>query len=113
MLFLILSNNNFKSIKFNSDNQDIITYLSFEDILSHLIESIYYETLNASTQRKSTFLYIAIIFNYNKLFKKYIYIESIDKIIDNKQIHKYHLLKGLELKNKYSTTNTNINYSLI
>ena len=57
---------------------------------------------------KTTFRYLKNLINYNGLFEGD-YIESIDITINKKQIHKYHLLKGWELKHKNLATNTNIN----
>ena len=104
-------NKNYKRIEGDSNEQDVITYLSLKDIFLHFKESDKYQTLNPTIKKKTTFRYLKNLINYNGLFDLD-YIESIDKTINNKRIHKYHLLKGWELKNENSTTNTNINNNL-
>ena len=98
---IIWFNHNYKKIECDSNDHDVLTYLSLKDIFSHFIKSDYYQTLNLKTKKKTTFRYLKNLINYNGLFENY-YIESIDRIINNKRIHKYHLLKGWELKNENS-----------
>ena len=61
---------------------------------------------------KTTFRYLINLINYNGLFEND-YIESINGIINNKLIHKNHLIKGWELKNENSTIDITINNNLI
>ena len=103
---IIWFNDNYKRIEGDLNEQDVLTYLSLKDIFLHFKESDYYQTLKIKTKKKTTFRYLKNLINYNGLFD-FDYIESIDKTINNKRIHKYHLLKGWELKNENSTTNTN------
>ena len=102
---IIWFNKNYKWIEVDSNEKTVLT---FKGIFSRFIKSDYYQTLNLKTKKKTTFRYLKNLINYNGLFEND-YIESIDQIINNKRIHKYHLLKGWELKNENSTTNTNIN----
>ena len=108
---IIWVNENYKRIEGDSTEQDVLTYLSLRDLFSHFIKSDYYQTLNLKTKKKTTFSYLKNLINYNGLFEND-YIESIDRIINNKRIHNYHLLKGWELKQENLTNNTNINNNL-
>ena len=108
---IIWFNDNYKRIEGDSNEQDVFTYLSLTGIFSHFIKSDYYQTLNLKTTKKTTFRYLKNLINYNGLFEND-YIESLDITINTKRIHKYHLLKGWELKNENLATNTNINNNL-
>ena len=83
---------NYKRIEGDSNKQDVLTYLSLKDIFLHFNESDYYQILKPTTKKQTTFRYLKNLINYNKLFDLN-YIESIDKTINNKRIHKYHLFK--------------------
>ena len=96
---IIWFNDNYKRIEGDSNEQDVLTYLSLKDIFLHFIKSDYYQTLNKKIKKKTTFGYLKNLINYNGLFDLD-YIESIDRIINKKRIHKCHLLKGWKLKMK-------------
>ena len=89
---IIWFNDNYKRIEGDSNEQDVLTYLSLKDIFLHFKESDYYQTLKPTTKRKTTFGYLKRLINYNGLFDLD-YIESLDKTINNKRIHKYIYLK--------------------
>ena len=99
---------NYKRIDNDPNKHNILTYFSLKYILLHLKKSTYYHTLNESTKRMITYPYFKRLFNDENLFENN-YILSIYRTIDNKQIHKYHILKGWELKHENLATNTNIN----
>ena len=103
---LIWFNNNYNRIEDDPNKQDVLTYLLLKDIFLNFNESDYYHILTPRTKSTTTFFYIKKLFNDNKLFKDD-YIESIDRTINKMNIHKYHLLKGWELKNVNSTTDHN------
>ena len=80
---IIWFNDNYKRIEGDSNEQDILTYLSLKDIFSHFIKSDYYQTLNLKTKKKTTFRYLKNLINYNGLFEND-YIESLDITINKK-----------------------------
>ena len=108
---IIWFNDNYSRIEVDSNEQDILTYLSLKDIFLHFIKSDYYQTLNNKLKKKTTFNFLKYLINYNGLFDLD-YIESsdkvqassIDRIINKKRIRKCHLLKGWKLNNENLTT---------
>ena len=49
---IIWFNDNYKRIEDDSNEQDVLTYLSLKDIFLHFIKSDYYQTLNKNLKRK-------------------------------------------------------------
>ena len=93
---IIWFNENYKRIEGDSNEQDVLTYISIKDILSRLRGSTYYEALNVTMKRKISLNYIRDLFKTNDLFKDD-YVESVDKIVNKVRIHKLNLLKNWEL----------------
>ena len=61
---IIWFNDNYNRIEGDSNEQDVLAYLSLKDILLHFIKSDYYQTLNLKTKHK-TFRYRKNLINYN------------------------------------------------
>ena len=62
---IIWFNDNYKRIEEDSNEQDVLSYLSLTGIFSKFIKSDYYQTLNLKTKKKTTFRYLKNIINYN------------------------------------------------